>query len=607
MKKQVKKTFVLLAAIIAIFFIASCKKNNNKKNTYQIKYELNGGTNSSANPTEYTEGVEVSLAAPTKDGNTFGGWYTNKDLTGSAISKISATTKGDLYLYAKWTATTGGDYEPKWTLNQINFNGNGMKFLIKVKPVEEFDPFVAGYTGDHKIALQTHLSMVESAYSVDIVYSEWNDNASWGPDRVKFIKDGYVDGSLNKSSVYVVNIASQWIPTLVKAKALAPLTDAFKEAGYEQAKAVSESMTVNKKVYGYAPGTARPDNFLYYNVGLVNRCGVEDPAELWFKGQWTWSKFKEWVRSAQTELAKVEPDGKVIDAGAAEFFIGATAAQGLKLVNAQTSRVLFAGSKQAAIFDEMRTLYKGGFWSTSHGTSDVTTDFLTGKTIMATGSLWFVKDTTRFDQSKLGDDHIGVVPYPMDDSNDVKPYTAPYSYTDSEGNTVEVKTPLKKADGKTTLTTDAGEPIYGLDMTNSSKFFIPYTGTSNYSIMNFQNGANNITPEVAFHIMYDLVSGVGKDPEEKVSSTADEAYYAALRKKFDETIFCDVVMSVQDSSLTYYELMETLSMTVGGGSHFGENGFWPIAASIIKGDDSAAVKLKEIQAVYTNALAELGL
>ena len=48
-------------------------------------------------------------------------------------------------------------------------------------------------------------------------------------------------------------------------------------------------------------------------------------------------------------------------------------------------------------------------------------------------------------------------------------------------------------------------------------------------------------------------------------------------------------------------------MTVGGGSHFGENGFWPIAASIIKGDDSAAVKLKEIQAVYTNALAELGL
>jgi hypothetical protein len=47
-------------------------------------------------------------------------------------------------------------------------------------------------------------------------------------------------------------------------------------------------------------------------------------------------------------------------------------------------------------------------------------------------------------------------------------------------------------------------------------------------------------------------------------------------------------------------------MTVGGGSHFGPNGFIITCASIISRDEDPLYKLNEIKDVYKNALKELG-
>ena len=46
-------------------------------NTYKITYNLNGGTNNSANPTSYTVLYGVSLKNPTRIGYTFDGWESN--------------------------------------------------------------------------------------------------------------------------------------------------------------------------------------------------------------------------------------------------------------------------------------------------------------------------------------------------------------------------------------------------------------------------------------------------------------------------------------------------------------------------------------------------
>ena len=73
---------------------------------YTITYNLNGGTNNSANPSFFTGATEVTLASATKVGNTFAGWYDNEGFTGEAITSIPKETAANVELYAKWVKNT---------------------------------------------------------------------------------------------------------------------------------------------------------------------------------------------------------------------------------------------------------------------------------------------------------------------------------------------------------------------------------------------------------------------------------------------------------------------------------------------------------------------
>jgi uncharacterized repeat protein (TIGR02543 family) len=84
---------------------------------YKISYDLNNGTNSTANPTTYTvETEDIKLEDPTRTGWTFEGWYTDAALANKvgevAIPKGST---GDKTYYAKWTPNT----------YTVKFDGNG--------------------------------------------------------------------------------------------------------------------------------------------------------------------------------------------------------------------------------------------------------------------------------------------------------------------------------------------------------------------------------------------------------------------------------------------------------------------------------------------------
>ena len=68
--------------------------------TYNIKYELNGGTNNENNPSSYNTGDTITLSFPTKEDYMFMGWYTNSTFT-NELKEIADKT-GDLTLYAKW-------------------------------------------------------------------------------------------------------------------------------------------------------------------------------------------------------------------------------------------------------------------------------------------------------------------------------------------------------------------------------------------------------------------------------------------------------------------------------------------------------------------------
>jgi len=111
--------------------------------TYTVVYTLNGGTNNAANPATYTILTPtITLSAPTKAGNLFGGWYSNSTFSGLAVTAIPLGTTGEISLFAKWIKT--------YTLT---YDGNGS--TVGSAPDEgTFDSnavvIVAGNTGAMK-------------------------------------------------------------------------------------------------------------------------------------------------------------------------------------------------------------------------------------------------------------------------------------------------------------------------------------------------------------------------------------------------------------------------------------------------------------------------
>lgn len=83
-------------------------KQNATLATYTITYKDMGGgnftgTHESGYPTQHTYGTATALKKATRAGYDFGGWYTNSNCTGNAISSLNATAYGsNIVLYAKW-------------------------------------------------------------------------------------------------------------------------------------------------------------------------------------------------------------------------------------------------------------------------------------------------------------------------------------------------------------------------------------------------------------------------------------------------------------------------------------------------------------------------
>ena len=80
------------------------KGNEAETISYSIIYNLNGGENSSENPTSYTNTTPtITLKNPTRTGYTFKGWYSDSTFT-EKMENIPKGSKGDKVFYAKWSA-----------------------------------------------------------------------------------------------------------------------------------------------------------------------------------------------------------------------------------------------------------------------------------------------------------------------------------------------------------------------------------------------------------------------------------------------------------------------------------------------------------------------
>ena len=113
MKKN-KLLSLILALVLAlplVFGVVGCAGGDpeDEEQTYSITYvNVEEATFSSANPTSYkSTDNDITLVNPSKDGYTFMGWYLDQEFN-SAITEITASTNGNLTLYAKWQQNAQG-------------------------------------------------------------------------------------------------------------------------------------------------------------------------------------------------------------------------------------------------------------------------------------------------------------------------------------------------------------------------------------------------------------------------------------------------------------------------------------------------------------------
>lgn len=108
------------------------------RNSYNIIYELNGGTATSTLTNKYIYGKEMILSNKvSREGYKFIGWYNNSSLSGSPISKILNTDVGNKTFYAKWAK------EDEYYITSEKYNIDTSKnYITKVSPNTTVSAFI---------------------------------------------------------------------------------------------------------------------------------------------------------------------------------------------------------------------------------------------------------------------------------------------------------------------------------------------------------------------------------------------------------------------------------------------------------------------------------
>jgi uncharacterized protein (TIGR02145 family)/uncharacterized repeat protein (TIGR02543 family) len=143
-----------------------------------ITYILNGGTNHVSNPTSYAvTSATITLAAPSRTGYTFGGWFENSSLSGTAITTIPAGSTGDKIVWAKWTLAeynitynnlTGATNNPS---NPAKYSmGGAITLYSATKTAYVFDGWYTdpGFTPTSKTS-----TIVDGSTGDKVFYAKW--------------------------------------------------------------------------------------------------------------------------------------------------------------------------------------------------------------------------------------------------------------------------------------------------------------------------------------------------------------------------------------------------------------------------------------------------
>lgn len=154
--KKIAFTLILIVVMVSSLALFACDKEPNTtptapefSKTYSITYELNGGTNTSGNPTSFTASTEtIKFENPTYMVNGleafhFMGWYDNAEFQGKKITELAKGSINDRKYYAKWKAV---DYTLTYETNGgINAMENPESYNYTTATFDLGTPIKSGY------------------------------------------------------------------------------------------------------------------------------------------------------------------------------------------------------------------------------------------------------------------------------------------------------------------------------------------------------------------------------------------------------------------------------------------------------------------------------
>jgi len=380
----------------------------------------------SGSETEIYEGATLQLRANVyPDGANQGViWVSMKPEIATVNEKglVTGVSEGTAYIYAisvddeevqssKYRLKIKKDNSGPVTYPDMQ--GYNIVFMINTK----FDPYGESYSGLDKLARQQAWTEIQKLYNCVLVEQSFPADASWGPNRHKWIVS---QAEVGQAQADFFQVPVGWLGSMIAGNAIADVTSYYAKWGKSQMSPVQKAAsTIQGKLYGVSEGTdptlLYADLGIYYNVGMLERYKIESPAKLFNEGTWNYSTFQKWVESAQALL----PEGYITLAGHPYYYwLGLTNAAGVKIADTVKGTINIYNNAPIEAASLLRTIYLSGAYEKSPTWGESDGEFIAGKALCSSGFRWYCGADNRWTPDVWGEDtRFGYVPFPRPDSS----------------------------------------------------------------------------------------------------------------------------------------------------------------------------------------------
>ena len=298
----------------------------------------------------------------------------------------------------------------------VDLHGFNIVIMDATSSLNRVDPFLPYYDNEDKLYRQEAWREIEQEYNCTITASGFPELSDFY-DRVKWFKAHVEEGNCECD---LAAISSAWLPKYVDEGVALDVSmyygqyfgDAEKENFEKEAGAYKQRLYC--AFSGISPTETYPDFGLFYNMDLLEKYNIQDPAVMFNGGYWRYSDFYAWVVDAYNALPK-EEDYYVLAGHPYYYFIGLSNAAGIKIIDSANLEVKIDTDEQKSIASMLNKLYTFGYMDPVASWCEIESDgnaWFQGKALMSTGYLWFCKSNARWNGIFGSDTRFGYVPFP---------------------------------------------------------------------------------------------------------------------------------------------------------------------------------------------------